>query len=312
MSKVEQKVTLDASDYRKNLKALATDTRKETDKVNGALDDSGNAVRDFNDRVENNTRKSAKSFQELFKGIKGGIGALGVAGVGLAIGATVAKTVKESLDFSDILNKISVKTGQNAFEQAEFRNQLLGVSARTNVDEEQVAAAAESAIAQKASTKEAAKFAEVIAKASKAFKDVDPGQFAEDIVKDIRSRGLEVTGEAAQRTIEALLVGVRSGFQDINEAFEATKALPGRAQERAGLTQRDLINLFAGARGVAADPELVNQAIRSLITATDKLESRAAVQGVLGTQLRDAQGKFSLTAENLDQIAATLQGISKF
>ena len=309
MSKVVQKVDLDATSYRKNIQKLATDTKKETDKVNNALNESGNSVRDFNDRVEKATGESKKSFQDLFKSIKGGIGALGLAGLGAAIGGFAVSSAKEAGALTDTVNRISVRTGQNEFEREQFRNRILDVGTRTNVDQDQIAAAAENAIAFGASTDEAIKFAEVIAKTAKVFEDVDPSAFSEQIARDIRARGEEVTADAAKRSIEALIVGTRQGLGDIEQSFQAVSALPGRVQERAGLSQRDLVNLFAGGQGVAADPQLVNEAVRSLIKATDSIESRAAVQGILGTQLRDAQGKFTLTANNLDDIARRLDGI---
>ena len=288
---------------------MSNDTRKETDKVNESLNQTGNVHKDFTERVDKGNAKSKSSFDDLFKSIKGGLGFLTLAGLGTLAGSTAFRAGKESAEFSEVINRSAVRTGENEFERAEFRNALLAVSARTNVDEDQLAAAAENAIALKASTDEAVKFAEVIGQVSKVFQGIDPTAFSEQIARDIRARGEQVTGETARRSVEALITGTRQGLGDIQKAFEAVSALPGKTQQRAGLSQRDLINLFAGAQGVAADPQIVNEAIRSLIKATDTIESRAAVQGVLGTRLRDAEGKFSLTAENLDDIAAKLKGI---
>lgn len=311
-NEVVQKVKLDATQYRQETRKMSTDTRKDTDKVNDALNESGNAVRDFNDRVQDNTKKSKSAFEDLFKGIKGGLGALGLAGVGAAIGAAVSKGVSDSLNFTDVLNKIAVKTGQNAFQQAEFRNQLLGISDRTNVDEEQIAAAAENAIALGASTQEAVRFAEVIAQASRAFKDVDPASFSREIASDLRARGQRITEESVKKSLNALTVGVRQGLGDIETAFEAVSAVPGRVQERAGLSQRDLVNLFAGTQGVSADPQETRAAIQELIKVTDQLDGEA-LQGVLGAFRgpKDAEGnrQFLFGTSQLNEAARRLEKI---
>ena len=309
MAKVEQKVGLDVTEYKKGAKELSRTAKTETDRVGKEFDKAGDDVKDFAGRTKKNIGAAEGSFKDLAKGFRGALGAISAAGVGLAIGASISKEVSESLDFETIINKAAAKAGLNEVQQAQFQNQLLDVSSRRNVEEEQVAAAADTAIALGATTDEAVAFSDVIASTAKGFEGVDIPSLAEDIAKDIRARGGQVTAEAAQDSIEAIITGTRAGIGTFNEVMKGVLELPGRVQERAGLTQRDLVELLGGAAGVAADPELVNEAVRSLIKATDSIETRGAVQGVLGTQLRDTEGKFDITTKNLDEIAANLAGL---
>lgn len=309
MAKVEQKVGLNTTEYEKGAKRLSRTAKTETDRVGKEFDKAGDDIKDFSGRTKKNISAAEGSFKDLAKGFRGALGAISAAGVGLAIGASITKEVSESLDFETIINKAAAKAGLNKVQQAQFQNQLLDVSSRRNVEEEQVAAAADTAIALGATADEAVAFSDVIASTAKGFEGVDIPSLAEDIAKDIRARGGQVTAEAAQDSIEAIITGTRAGIGTFNDVLKGVLDLPGRVQERAGLTQRDLVELLGGAGGVAADPDIVNDAVRSLIKATDSIETRGAVQGVLGTQLRDTENNFSLTAKNLDEIAATLAGI---
>jgi len=309
MAKVEQKVGLDVTEYKKGAKELSRTAKTETDRVGKEFDKAGDDVKDFSGRTKKNIGQAEGSFKDLAKGFRSALGAISAAGVGLAIGASITKEVSEALDFETIINKAAAKAGLNEVQQAQFQNQLIDVSSRRNVEEEQVAAAADTAIALGATTDEAVAFSDVIASTAKGFEGVDISSLAEDIAKDIRARGGQVTAEAAQDSIEAIITGTRAGIGTFNDVLKGVLELPGRVQERAGLTQRDLVELLGGAAGVAADPEIVNDAVRSLIKATDSIETRGAVQGVLGTQLRDTDDNFSLTAKNLDEIATKLEGI---
>ncbi len=311
MAKVEQKVGLDITEYVDNAKKLSRTTKVETDQVNKAFNEAGDEVKTFSDRTKKNINEVNKTLGDFVKGFKASIGLLSAVGVGLTIGSAITKEVAESLNFDDVINKAAARAGLNKTQQAIFRNSLLDVSSRRNVEEEEVAAAADVALSLGAVPEEAVKFADVIAATTKSVRALEgqSASLAKEIAIDIRARGGEVTGESARASIEAVLTGTRQGIGSFNEILSGLRELPGIVQERAGLTQRDLVELLGGAGGVAADPDIVNDAVRSLIKATDSIESRGAVQGVLGTQLRDAEGTFDITAKNLDEIAANLAKI---
>ena len=58
----------------------------------------------------------------------------------------------------------------------------------------------------------------MLATGSKTTEGLDPSQLERDVAEDLRSRGKQVTADAARESIDALLTGAKAGFADVGEA----------------------------------------------------------------------------------------------
>jgi len=188
LAKVTQKVDIDPSEYIKNLRKMAEFTKEELARVDSEFNETGNAVDDFAEKTKKGAAGAQGALKNLAKGFIGSIGKLSVAGLGALAGGAAAKEFKEGLDFTSVINQVGTRQGLTDFQRGEFRNQLLDISSRRDVEEEDVAAAADVASQFGAATDEAVKFADVIATASKTAEGLDAGQLARDVAEDIRGR----------------------------------------------------------------------------------------------------------------------------
>lgn len=313
MSKLEQKVGLDASEYTKGTRDLAKSTQQELKRVNNEFNQAGNGVSDFSERSKRSIMDLTGSLSGLAQGFASGFKGIGALGLGVGAAAGAKDIASHVLSFSGTINKMGARQGLNDFQRSELRNQLLDVSSERGIADEEVAAAADIANQYGASTRESVKFADVVATAAGTSDQLNAASLAEDVAKDLRARGEEVTAETAKKSIDALLTGARAGFGDIGKSLAETMQVDGAVQKRAGLSQRELVNILAGTRlGARGAPEESSAAVRELISITDKLEGEA-LQGVLGSfrgEVGPGGGReFMFGAKQLDEASKRLASV---
>lgn len=313
MSKVEQKVILDPSNYLKGVRQMQQFSQTEMKRVANEFNQAAGGIFDFGEQVKKTATESNKYLDDLAKGFKSKFAGLSIAGLGAGAAATAIQIGKEGINLGGQVNRIATRQGLNELQKNDLKNAILDVSSKTGVSDAEVAAASATANQFGANPQESVKFAEIIAKASKTAEGLDPTQLAASVANDLRSRGQEVNAATAKQSIEALLTAARAGYGDVGQALEATSQVDGQAVRRANLSQRDLVNLMSAARMSSdAAPEDTDSAMRSLIKLSDNLEGEA-LQGVLGSfrgdLKEDGTREFVLGAKQLDEAAKRLAQI---
>lgn len=307
---VEQRVRLDGREYRRGVRDIANESKSATRSVRKDFDETGDAAKDFAARGNREFGSLKKGFADLAKGFKVGLGAFGAIQLGQAVGGGIAAEASQALDFSKIMDRLSNTLGLNQEQEAAFRKQILAISDSTNVEEENIAAAAEQAAGFVRTGKELADFSEVIARASKVLGDETKArELSTAVVERLRSRGQDVTGRGAENLINALIAGQRTGQRDLQEVLRSLEGVSSDVQQRAGLDDRQLVNLFSGAVQARGTREGNRAAITELINLTTEDLGRQEIFQGLGVDFRDQQGKFRITAQELDKAASRLSQV---
>ena len=313
MAKVEQKVSLDPSEYTKNLNKMQKTNQQEMKRVNKEFQQSGDVIDDFTQGSKKDLLQLSSAFSDLFEGLTDKIKGLNLGKLA-AVGTAIAGVVKAqgALDRTNATAEgIGFQANLSQFDTQGLKSELLDASSAANVDFQEVADAAREAIGRGANVGDSVGFAETAAKLSRLSDQLDPRATAQFIAENLKGRDEEITQKNARAVADAISVATRNGFTDAAEAVSVIKEFDPVALKEAGLSNRELVNILGGLRtGAGVGRDASTTLLKELIDIQRGPVGQAeALAGITGLNVRGQDGQLNLTRQGFESLNRKLESV---
>ncbi|MGZ3696479.1 MAG: hypothetical protein ACXWP5_00170 [Bdellovibrionota bacterium] len=281
---------------------MQSETRTNLSKVNRDLTDSGKAFTDFTNGIKKQASSMIGSIEEAGKSFAKNLGRGALAGGALigidAMRDGMKEAVKTGLSFDDALARVASRADLSAKQVAKLKQEFFELG-KTGAKLESIPEAFNAIYGATGNVDQSKSVMEPIAKAA-AMGNGDAGQVAEFVKDRLKGEGKDINKGNVQELLQSLVLAQRGGeFNSMQDAMQGMGGIDAVSQKRAGLSDRDLAGLMAGATRAGTNKATGIAGVQGLLQlATGGLSSDAALSGMLGVKggslMRD--GKFDMNA----------------
>jgi hypothetical protein len=301
-NEVSQVVRLNSTQYRADLTRVQSETRTNLQKMMKAFTEAGGSYQDFTNLVKKQTGSMIGSIEEAGKSFAKNLSRGAIAGTALAgidaLRSGMRAAVSTGMAFDEALARVASRADLSAKQVAKLKQEFFELG-KTGAKLETIPAAFDAIYGATGNVDQSRSVMEPIAKAA-AMSGGDAGDVAQFVKDRLKGEGQEINRGNVEGLLQSLVSAQRGGeFNSLQEAMAGFGKIDAVTQRKAGISDRGLAGLLAGATRSGTDRETALSGLQGLMQlSTGGLHSDAALAGILGVKGGSFMrgGKFDLNA----------------